>query len=327
MKNTIVVTGAAGFIGSRFARSCNDLGIDIVSVDEPRYFETRAEHGDIDFGHVESPAGLLPLLERGGRPPRAIVHLGACSDTTETDREYLDEVNTRYSQKLWLYAAENGVPFVYASSAATYGDGGNGYDDDESLIPALRPLNLYGESKQAFDLWALSQEKIGVAPPQWSGFKFFNVYGFGERHKGRMASVALHVYDRIASSAEALLFKSYLKDVADGEQKRDFVYVEDAVNAMHFALEHPIPRGIYNLGTGEARTFLDLALAVFRAAGREAKVRYIDMPEDLRGRYQYFTEAKMEKLRAAGYSARFTSLEDGVACYVSELKASEKVAR
>jgi ADP-L-glycero-D-manno-heptose 6-epimerase len=235
------------------------------------------------------------------------------------DVAYLRRVNLEYSERLWRWATEHRIPLVYASSAATYGDGSHGYDDDEARIPELRPLNPYGESKQQFDLFALAEERAGRRPPAWTGLKFFNVYGFGERHKGKMASVVLHAFDQIRADGEVRLFKSYRADVADGEQRRDFVYVEDVVAVLHFALEKPLARGIFNLGSGTSRTFLDLAHATFAALGVSPNIRFIEMPESLRPRYQYATEARMTRLKAAGYAAPFTSLEDGARRYIERL--------
>jgi len=231
-------------------------------------------------------------------------------------------VNLEYSQRLWRWTTDHRVPFVYASSAATYGDGAHGYDDDEARIPALRPLNPYGDSKQQFDLWALAEERAARRPPAWSGFKFFNVYGFGERHKGRMASVILHSADQIERDCKVRLFKSHKQGFADGEQKRDFVFVEDVVDVLTYAASGAIDRGVYNLGSGTARTFTDLALATFKAMSMPPVIEFIDMPAPLRERYQYFTEAKMERLRDAGYTAPFTPLEDGVARYVRDFLAT-----
>ncbi len=315
----LLVTGAAGFIGARFVASCAERGIPFVAVDQPAHFADRKEHRQLAFGQVIDRERLLEWLE-GSKPPlRGIVHLGACTDTTQMDRAYLGRVNVAYSQSLWRYAAGQGLPFVYASSAATYGDGAEGYEDDESRIAQLRPLNPYGESKQIFDLWALEEASRGLAPPSWSGFKFFNVYGYGERHKGRMSSVVLQSFDQILRGGEVTLFRSHRPGIEDGHQKRDFVYVGDVVEVLHFALEKPLTRGIYNLGTGRARTFLDLVHATFAALGAPARVRFVDTPVEIRDRYQYFTEARMEKLRAAGYEAAFTSLEEGVRQYVQLL--------
>ena len=318
----LVVTGAAGFIGARFVESCGQRGIPVVAVDRAASFAERPEHRGIDFGTVVDFETLDEWLGQGATAVRGIVHLGACTDTTEMDVAYLTRVNLEYSQRLWRWTTEHRVPLVYASSAATYGDGAHGYDDDEARIPALRPLNPYGDSKQQFDLWALAEERAARRPPAWSGFKFFNVYGFGERHKGKMASVILHAFDQIRADGEVRLFKSHRAGIADGHQIRDFIFVEDVVNALHFALATPIPRGIYNLGTGTGRTFLDLARATFAAIGAPERIEFIDMPVELRERYQYFTEARTERLRAAGYRTPFTTLEDGVRQYVQRLQGA-----
>lgn len=323
-KGFYIVTGAAGFVGARFVESCNERGIPVVSVDKTEYFTERTEHSDVAFGEIVDRENLMDWLEdlsSSGRAAqvRAIVHLGACANTMEADESYLLRMNVEYSQKLWSYASQHKIPMVYASSAATYGDGAQGYDDDESKISSLKPLNLYGESKQKFDIWALEQEKKGIHPPTWAGFKFFNVYGFGERHKGRMASVILHSSGQIKSQGFVRLFKSHREGIADGHQKRDFVFVGDVVSVLHFAIEHPLKRGIYNLGTGKARTFLDLTRAVFKALHREEKIDFIDTPIEIRDKYQYFTEANMKKLQAAGYTKPFTSLEDGVKQYLARL--------
>jgi len=235
------------------------------------------------------------------------------------DEEFLRRVNLEYSQALWNHCASAGIPLVYASSAATYGDGSAGYDDDESRLSELQPLNPYGVSKLAFDQWALEREQAGVAPPAWSGWKFFNVYGFGERHKQRMASVVLQAYDQIHEGGRVRLFKSHHPDYEDGGQQRDFVFVDDVVRVLLFALDTPLPRGIFNLGTGEARTFADLVRATFAALDRPVDIEYVPTPEDIRERYQYFTQARMEKLRTAGYESAFTTLEAGVEAYVRRL--------
>lgn len=249
------------------------------------------------------------------------MHLGACTDTTELDEDYLRRTNLEYSQMLWRHCTLRKIPMVYASSAATYGEGELGYDDDEALIPKLRPLNPYGESKRLFDLWALEQERAGQHPPAWSGFKFFNVYGFGERHKGKMASVVLHAFDQIRDRGTVRLFRSHREGIADGHQKRDFIFVDDVIEVLEFARSTPIQRGIFNLGTGRARTFLDLVKATFAAMGAPENITFFDTPEELRERYQYFTEARMQKLRGVGYTKLFTSLEDGVAAYIKRLLA------
>jgi ADP-L-glycero-D-manno-heptose 6-epimerase len=315
----LLVTGAAGFIGARFVESCGRRAIPVVSVDRAASVRDRPEHRGLAFGTVVDYEQLDAWLARERPALAGIVHLGACTDTTEMDLAYLRRVNLEYSQRLWRWCTEQGVPLVYASSAATYGDGAEGYDDDETRITSLRPLNPYGDSKQQFDLFALAEEQAGRRPPVWSGFKFFNVYGYGERHKGNMASVVLHAFDQIRADGEVRLFQSHRPDFADGEQRRDFVFVEDVVDVLHFALATRLGRGIFNLGTGTSRTFLDLAHATFAALGLPPRVRFIPMPENLRARYQYATEARMARLRTAGYIAPFTTLEDGVHRYVERL--------
>ncbi len=318
-----LVTGAAGFIGARFVESCNRQKIPVISVDETPLFSSRPEHDQIDYGLIVGRENLWDWLETHTPQIGAIIHLGAITDTRETNLDQLNFFNLLYSQRLWECATRHSIPLLYASSAATYGDGKLGYDDDEGLIPQLLPLNAYGDSKQKFDCWALDQERLGNHPPLWSGFKFFNVYGFGERHKDFMSSVVLHAYDQIQASGRVTLFKSHKAGIADGHQKRDFIAVEDVVEALHFAAKKPIQRGIYNLGTGEARTFLDLVRAVFSALGRPEKIEFIDTPEILREKYQYFTEAKMQRFIAQGYSRPLRSLEAGVEEYVRRLKKAQ----
>ena len=315
----LLVTGAAGFIGSRFV-ALHGGGRPLISVDEKRHVGTRPEHADIDFGTVVDRDDLPAWLAAEKPALAGIVHLGACTDTTELDVDYLTRVNLEYTRTLWKHATAHRIPFVYASSAAVYGDGALGYDDADDLTPKFHPLNPYGDSKLQFDVWALGEERAGRTPPAWSGFRFFNVYGPGERHKGKMASVVLHAFDQIRSGGEVTLFRSHKAGIADGEQKRDFVYVDDVVDVLDFALRTPLARGIYNLGTGTARTFLDLVRATFRSSGAPERIRFVDTPEAIRERYQYFTEARMDRLRAAGWTRPFTSLEDGVARYVPWLR-------
>lgn len=315
----LLVTGAAGFIGSQFVTSCARKGYSVISVDAASLFGSREEHAGIDFGEVVDRGTLFEWLDHRCPPLSGIVHLGACTDTTEFDVAYLQATNVRYSQDLWRMAVARQIPFVYASSAATYGDGSLGYADDESLLPQLKPLNPYGQSKQEVDLWVLEQERTGQAPPAWSGFKFFNVYGFGERHKGKMASVALHAFDQIRDTGKVRLFKSHRQGIPHGHQKRDFIYISDVVDVLLLALTQPIRRGIFNLGTGQARTFLDLVRCVFQELGRPEQIEFFDTPLELQPRYQYFTEARMERLRAEGYRAPFTPLEQGVRAYVRHL--------
>jgi len=312
----ILVTGAAGFIGTRFVESCRQTGTPVISVDQRAHFDTRPEHAATDYGWIVDRDALFDWLAAERPALAGIVHLGACTDTTETDEAYLTRVNVDYSKQLWRHATSARLPFVYASSAATYGDGALGYDDDESLTARLVPLNAYGRSKLTFDAWALAQTET---PPAWSGWKFFNVYGYGERHKGRMASVVLHAADQLRRGEPITLFRSHRDGIADGHQARDFVDVEDVVAVLRFALETPIRRGIYNLGTGTARTYLDLAHAVCFSLGSAEHIEFVDTPLSIRDKYQYFTEARIDRLRAAGYTAPFRSLEDGVAAYISRL--------
>ena len=326
MTDPLLVTGAAGFVGARVVEQANRRGLPVVSVDGPDLFADRPEHSGLDFGRVVGTEDL-PAWLAADRPALAgIVHLGACTDTTELDVAFLDRVNLRYSQTLWEHCRAHGVTFVYASSAATYGDGSKGYDDDETTMAELEPLNPYGKSKLDFDLWALERERAGAAPAAWSGFKFFNVYGFGERHKGRMASVVLQAYDQIRERGRVRLFQSHHPDYPDGGQKRDFVWVGDVVDVLFYALEKPIRRGVFNLGTGTARTFADLAGATFAALGRPVDIEYVPTPEDLRERYQYFTEARMDRLRAEGWTRPFRSLEEGVQAYVQRLDSARQRA-
>ena len=320
MTQPILITGAAGFIGTRFVESCRQKDYDVISVDEPAYFKDRSEHKNIDFGKIIDREKLFSWLKKEKPKLSAIVHLGACTDTTEFDVEYLNRVNLRYSQDMWKWASENKIPLVYASSAATYGEGELGYDDSEELIPKLKPLNPYGQSKQDVDLWVLEQERKGFKPPSWSSFKFFNVYGFGERHKKDMSSVVLKAFDQIRQKSVSRLFKSYREGIGHGEQRRDFVFVGDVVNVLHFALEKPISRGIFNLGTGCARSFLDLVRAVFKELDKKENIEWIDMPEAIKDKYQYFTQAEMGRLRKAGYKKPFTSLEDGIHQYIQKLR-------
>ena len=322
-KNFVLVTGAAGFIGSRVAESCRLQGLAVLAVDQEGFFQDRPEHLPyLKPERVVDMDQLFDVLKSGELEGKiaSIIHMGACTDTTELNEEFLRRVNIEYSKTLWNYATQEKIPFVYASSAATYGDGALGYKDDESQISKLKPLNPYGESKRLFDIWALEQEKQGKTPPVWAGFKFFNVYGFGERHKGKMASVVMHSFDQISAGQDVRLFKSHRDGISDGEQKRDFVFVDDVVEVLQFARKGGIKRGIYNLGSGKARSFHDLARATFRALGKPEQIRFIDMPVELRERYQYFTEAQMSKLQSAGYTKPFTTLEDGVAKYVARLK-------
>jgi ADP-L-glycero-D-manno-heptose 6-epimerase len=318
---TLLVTGAAGFIGARFVESCNARGVPVVSVDRKDAFEARPEHARLDFGDVLDIEELESWLSAPRPKLAGIVHMGAISATTELSEALLARFNVDYSKMVWNAARRLGVPCVYASSAAVYGDGSLGFDDADALVPRFRPLNPYGESKRRFDLWALEEAAAGRTPPAWAGFRFFNVYGFGERHKGGMASVVLHGYDQAKAKGEIRLFRSHKPGVADGHQTRDFVDVRDAVDAIWFALATPIRSGIFNVGTGAARTFLDLARAVFESLGLPENVAFIDTPLAIRERYQYFTEARMERVQALGFAKKPVGLEDGVDWYVRRLEA------
>ncbi len=292
---------------------------DLVIVDRITHDEQWQNLAHRKYAQYLDKDQLLEWLE-GPTKVEAIIHMGAISATTERDFNKLVADNIHYSQSLWTWCASNNVPFLYASSAATYGGGEDGYNDDS--ISNLRPLNAYGYSKHFFDQWALRQTAENqFAPTSWAGFKFFNVYGPNEFHKGRMASVAYNTFKQFSQAGTMRLFKGTKENIEDGMQMRDFVYVKDAANVVaHFlsaALSNnPAPNGIYNIGTGQARSFKDLATNVMTAMGKTPHITYIDMPEDLRGKYQYFTEANMAKLRTAGYTTPFTSLEDGVKDYV-----------
>jgi ADP-L-glycero-D-manno-heptose 6-epimerase len=318
---SVVVTGAAGFVGARTVEALTTRGVPVISVDHPDKFDSRPEHAGIAFGTRVPMDAIDAWLGTHGHDVRAIVHMGACTDTRETDRAYLDTVNVGSSQQLWRRALEFGVPLIYASSAATYGAGELGYEDDEALLPRLKPLNAYGDSKQQFDLWALGEERAGRHPQAWCGLKFFNVYGFGERHKGPMSSVVIQAFDQIRQTGRVRLFKSHRPDIADGHQARDFVFVDDVVGVLVELVERPLARGIYNVGSGQARTFLDLARATFAALDRPEQIEFIETPADLRKTYQYFTEAPMARLRAAGFARNPTPLEDGVRQYVARLQS------
>ncbi len=308
----IIVTGAAGFIGSCVVAHLNKNGEeDIVAVDVLRANDKWKNLRRLSFSEYLDREQLFDFLQTAGKVT-AIIHMGACSATTERDAHYLMENNYRYTLRLARYALENGVRFIYASSAATYGMGEQGYDDDESKIHLLNPMNMYGYSKQVFDLKARREGWL----KKIVGLKFFNVYGPNEYFKGDMASVVFKAFNQIREKGYVRLFKSHRPDFKDGEQLRDFIYVKDVLKVIMFFLQHPEINGLYNVGTGKARTFLDLVHATFKAMNLEPKIEFFDMPEELRDRYQYFTEAKMEKLRRAGFGQNFYSLEEGIRDYV-----------
>ena len=312
----IVVTGGAGFIGSNLVAALADRGTppvvcDVLGADEK--WRNLAKH---EIANIVAPHKLRSYLDT--HPAAAIVHLGANSSTTERDADLIIDQNFGCSLNLWDWCAEHDARFIYASSAATYGDGASGFADDDSIsgLATLRPLNLYGWTKHLFDRRVAREVASGAAlPRQWAGLKFFNVFGPNEFHKGRMRSVALQAFEQLEGGKTIKLFKSHRPDIEDGGQRRDFIYVRDCVDVILWLLDSPDINGIYNLGTGTARTFADVAAAACQALNREVDITYIDMPEDLRDRYQYVTEAEMGRLRAAGYKREFTSLEEGVADY------------
>jgi ADP-L-glycero-D-manno-heptose 6-epimerase len=314
----ILVTGGAGFIGSNLHAALAARGAETVVVDRLRdggKWRNLARHPP---ARLVAPDDLATFL--AARPAVDLVfHLGAVSSTTATDGDLVWASNVALSQRLWQWCAERGVRLVYASSAATYGDGSAGFADGLEGLGRLRPLNLYGWSKHAFDLWVARQVAEGASrPPQWAGLKFFNVYGPNEYHKGSMISVVKVKHDEVLAGLRPRLFRSDRPGVADGAQKRDFIWVGDIVDVLLWLLDTPGANGLFNLGTGRARSYLDLAHAVCAAAGAAQEVEFIDMPASLRGQYQSFTEADMTRLRAAGYAGQFTGLEEGVARYVRD---------
>jgi ADP-L-glycero-D-manno-heptose 6-epimerase len=312
----IIVTGAAGFIGSNIVKALNDLGEDrILIVDRLGKRDKWHNLLDLKFLDYEHKDAFLNKLEKGifGHGVRAVIHMGACSSTTERDADYLMENNYGYSRALaQCFAAQKGVRFIYASSAATYGDGSRGYSDRHDRIAMLRPLNMYGYSKQRFDQWALAEGFLDRSV----GLKYFNVFGPNEYHKGDMRSVAIRAYFQAKKKGKIRLFKSYRPEYRDGAQRRDFIYVKDAVRITLFFLERPEVNGIFNVGTGTPRTFNDLAAAVFSAMGGKPVIEYIDMPDGLEKRYQYYTCADSHKLGEVGYQEGFHGLEDAVEDYV-----------
>jgi ADP-L-glycero-D-manno-heptose 6-epimerase len=315
----ILVTGGAGFIGSNITAALVERGVPVAVCDRFRRGDKWRNLSKHQLQDVVAPEALTQWLESHGEALEAIVHMGAISSTTETDVDLIMEVNFRLSTQLWRWCAARGKRLIYASSAATYGAGEHGFDDDGTIeaLAKLRPLNAYGWSKHLFDRWVANELAGGGAKPsQCVGLKFFNVYGPNEYHKGGMQSVVAQKYPLAIAGEPITLFRSHRSDVPDGGQKRDFVYVGDCVDVVCWLLEQPAVNGLFNLGTGHARSFDDLARAVFAALQRPADVQYIDMPAAIRPNYQYFTEASMERLRNAGYTRPFTSIADGVREYV-----------
>lgn len=312
----IVVTGAAGFIGSNMVSKLNSENYkDIVIVDD---FSNPEKNKNL-IGKIYSESvkrdEFFDWLDKNHRFVQFILHIGARTDTAEFDKAVFDKWNLHYSKSIWNACIEFGLPLIYASSAATYGSGEMGYEDRHDLVKKLKPLNPYGESKNDFDKWALEQER---KPYFWTGLKFFNVYGPNEYHKGRMASVIFHAFRQIKETGKMKLFRSHREDYKDGEQLRDFVYVKDVAEVMFFFLHHRKDSGLYNLGTGKARTFLDLTKATFSAMNLKPHIEFIDTPEDIRDKYQYYTEASMAKLRSIGYDKPFYPLESGIKEYVED---------
>ena len=318
----IIVTGAAGFIGSCLVSKLNQEGfLDIVIVDD---FSDSTKMKNLEgkkYSQKVHRDDFINWLKDNQRLVQIVFHIGARTDTTEFNKDIFDKLNLNYTKDIWNVCVEFGLPLVYASSAATYGLGEFGYEDNHEIIQKLKPLNPYGDSKNDFDKWAIKQEK---KPYFWVGLKFFNVYGPNEYHKGRMASVIFHAYNQIKEKGEVKLFRSHNPDYKDGEQLRDFVYVKDLVEVCYFLLHHRKDSGIYNLGSGKARTFLDLVKNTFSAVHKEPKINFIDTPIDIRDKYQYFTEANMAKLKSIGYSHPFHTLEEGVKDYVQNYLEGNK---
>jgi ADP-L-glycero-D-manno-heptose 6-epimerase len=319
-----IITGAAGLIGSGVVWGLNQRGIDrIIAVDNLEESEKWKNLRALSFAEYEEKDDFREMIQDGtfdDKSVKAIIHMGACSSTTERDAGYLIDNNYKYTQELAAFAAAHGIRFIYASSCATYGDGSQGYLDDESRLEQLRPMNMYGYSKHLFDLWA---KRTGMLD-KITGLKFSNVYGPNEMHKAEMRSVVCRAYEQISETGKMALFKSYRDEYKDGEQMRDFIYIKDAVDMILFLLDHENAYGIYNIGSGRAETWNALATAAFEAMDKAVNIEYIDMPEHLRDRYQYYTKTEMGKLRALGYDKEITSLKDAIADYIRNYRMQEK---
>lgn len=319
----IVITGAAGFISSCLVAHFNELGYkDLILVDDFSRSKKTANYENKTYSQLVDRNDFIDWLDEHQKLVQMVIHLGARTDTTEFNKSIFDELNVEYSKAVWNKCVEYALPLIYASSAATYGLGEYGYEDNHDIPAKLKPLNPYGDSKNDFDIWALKQEK---KPFFWAGLKFFNVYGPNEFHKGRMASVIFHTYNQIQKTGKMNLFRSHVAEYKDGEQLRDFVYVKDVAKVITFLMEKRPKSGLYNLGTGTARTFYDLAANTFKALDLKPEIGFIDTPEDIRDKYQYFTEANMKKLLDAGYSDGFMTLEEGVKDYVQNHLVGSKI--
>lgn len=315
-QDTIAITGAAGFIASCLVAHLNKAGFyNLILVDDFSNEKKSANWTNKRFEAKVHREEFVAWLQEHPNQVQYIFHLGARTDTTEMDYAVHKKWNLDYSKALWHICVAQSIPLVYASSAATYGNGEFGYKDEDALSEKLMPLNPYGCSKNDFDIWALAQDQT---PPFWAGVKFFNVYGPNEYHKGRMASVIFHAFNQIKETGSVTLFRSHNPQYKDGEQLRDFIYVQDIINIITWLMEHKPNNGLYNAGTGKARTFVDLVSAIFKNLGLPQQIQFKDTPEDIRDKYQYFTEADMSKLHAAGYNEPFYSLEEGVANYVQQ---------
>ncbi|MBP7103055.1 MAG: ADP-glyceromanno-heptose 6-epimerase [Bacteroidales bacterium] len=320
--NYIVITGAAGFIGSCLIQKLHEQGYEnIVAVDDFSKAEKMKNLENKPYIYKVKRTEFFFWLETNYQQVDFIIHIGARTDTTETNWEIFQELNVNYSRQIWENCVLYRLPLIYASSAATYGQGEQGYEDAHSLVEKLKPLNLYGISKNDFDKWVLKQEE---EPPFWAGLKFFNVYGPNEYHKSRMASVIFHAFHQINETGSIKLFRSHNENYKDGEQLRDFIYVKDLIEVISFLINRRPKSGIYNVGTGIARSFNDLAMSVFAAMGKNPGIDYIDTPMDIRDKYQYFTEAVMDKLKDAGYEKTFSTLEEGITDYVQQFLLPKK---
>lgn len=310
----IVVTGAAGFIASAVAGFLNENGFyDLILVDDFSKTIKQRNYQNKKYNQLIDREDFIDWFENHASKIDFVIHLGARTDTTEFDYSIFEKLNVSYTKSIWNICTKHSISLIYASSAATYGLGEFGYVDSHEIVEKLKPLNPYGVSKNEFDRWALKQQNC---PPFWAGLKFFNVYGPNEYHKGRMASVIMHSYNQILEKGQVKLFRSHRPDFEDGKQLRDFVYVKDVASVILFLIQNKPQKGLYNVGTGQARSFLDLAVSTFKAMDKEVKIEFIDTPLDIRDKYQYFTEAEMGKLKNAGYKKDFTSLEEGVKDYV-----------